>query len=463
MTADESKLHVVVVVLGDLGRSPRMQYHVLSLLTEGHSVSFVGYTGENLIPEILDQKYASQLQIVRFTAPKLKILKTYLLPIYFIWRIISLTLLLIYALFFKVSRRPSVDCLLVQNPPAVPLLAVAALYCRIFQAALVIDWHNLGYSMLAKRGFIRNLAQQYEKALAPVADGHLTVTKALKSFLLSDMNITADNISVLHDCPLGKFRLRTIKEQHRLLSRLDNTLRAACPQHWSTSFSSHQTLFTEEYDTGRYRPRRGRPALVVSATSYTRDEDIGLLVEAAKLLDQRIQQEQSRLTVLCVVTGKGALKEAYEYQISQLKLQHVAMTTLWLEPSDYPVFMACADLGVSLHTSTSGMDLPIKILDYFGCEVPVCAYQFPCLNELVQDDVNGRTFVTSEQLGQILWDLLEPLTKTPDAGNHDFGALKRYSLQVQGRLLWSENWPKNAWPVIEKAARNGRSIEKVGH
>ena len=121
-----------------------------------------------------------------------------------------------------------------------------------------------------------------------------------------------------------------------------------------------------------------------------------------------------------------------------------------VEPPDYPKLLACADLGVSLHTSTSGMDLPIKILDYFGCEVPVCAYQFECLHELVQDNVNGRTFTTAPQLATLLYDLLSPLAdaKRP-TGNHDFGKLKQYSLQIQGRALWSENWPKYAKPLLE--------------
>ncbi len=44
--ATKKSLHIVVVVLGDLGRSPRMQYHANSLLKQGHTVSFVGYHGE---------------------------------------------------------------------------------------------------------------------------------------------------------------------------------------------------------------------------------------------------------------------------------------------------------------------------------------------------------------------------------------------------------------------------------
>jgi beta-1,4-mannosyltransferase len=38
--------HVTLVVLGDIGRSPRMQYHALSFARNGYTVDFVGYDGK---------------------------------------------------------------------------------------------------------------------------------------------------------------------------------------------------------------------------------------------------------------------------------------------------------------------------------------------------------------------------------------------------------------------------------
>jgi beta-1,4-mannosyltransferase len=42
----EPKISVQVLVLGDIGRSPRMQYHAMSIAKHGGRVDIIGYKGD---------------------------------------------------------------------------------------------------------------------------------------------------------------------------------------------------------------------------------------------------------------------------------------------------------------------------------------------------------------------------------------------------------------------------------
>lgn len=45
------RTRVQVLVLGDIGRSPRMQYHALSIAKKGGYVDLIGYLGEYRIAQ----------------------------------------------------------------------------------------------------------------------------------------------------------------------------------------------------------------------------------------------------------------------------------------------------------------------------------------------------------------------------------------------------------------------------
>ena len=50
------KRRVTVLVLGDVGRSPRMQHHALSLADEGFSVDLLGFAGSQPFQRIRDNR-----------------------------------------------------------------------------------------------------------------------------------------------------------------------------------------------------------------------------------------------------------------------------------------------------------------------------------------------------------------------------------------------------------------------
>eukprot|EP00979_Chaetoceros_neogracilis_P008233 scaffold1829_cov289-Chaetoceros_neogracile.AAC.4 len=448
--------HVVVVVMGDLGRSPRMSYHALSLLEHGHCVSLIGYEGEDIMPQL--KLHGGLLQVIRFnpyTPPSW--IRKYALPLYYMFRIVGLAFGLTVATT-QIQGDP--DCVLVQNPPSLPLLMIAYCYCLIKERSakkkpgFVIDWHNLGFTMLKPKSMIRQLAYENEKMMSPYADGHLCVTKAMKEWLIGNFGIDGDKIFELYDRPPEFFRPTKAEVMHDLMKRLKSDMEKQSP--CLRVEETNRTLFTEvllQHGNRQIveRDDEDRPVLIVSSTSWTADEDFSILLRALGLLDRTIKENNIKFPrVVVIVTGKGPQKEMYKEQISQMHLEKVSILTLWLEASDYPKLLGCADLGVSLHTSTSDLDLPMKVLDMFGCEVPVCAVKFGCLDELVQDGVNGRVFSQTSGL-ELSEQFLHLLIEKRGDDKKITGDLAKFRGNIRGMTRWRENWKDQAHDMIMDA------------
>lgn len=138
--------------------------------------------------------------------------------------------------------------------------------------------------------------------------------------------------------------------------------------------STTTTLLTRRLDGKSVVWREDRVRLIVSSTSWTDDEDFSMLLDAVQEYERRSDASYPKL--LFVITGKGPLRQMYEEKISAMQLDRTRIVTAWLAAKDYPLLLGSADLGISLHTSSSGMDLPMKVVDMFGCGLPVCAVGF---------------------------------------------------------------------------------------
>jgi len=424
----------VVIVLGDLVRSPRAVLHATAMARAGATVHLVGFAELGWRPfgapaELRVWPLSDRQRGDHAARNRLPYTLTAA------WRAFGLLLELLWLVLWRIPRT---DVILVQNPPGVPTLAVAWLTARIRRSRLVIDWHNLTWAMLTMRVSPRHplvtAVSAYERFFGRRADLNLFVSRAMQVTLSQRWGMRG---VVFRDRPSQAFQIESEAERRAIRTRL--------------------------------LERLGEPpgsALVVSSTSWSADEDFDLLFEALTRYDAGskdpayVRQEAhagsrhptgageglARLVVL--ITGQGPLRADFEKRCSEAHFRSVGVHTAWLESGEYTRVLAAADLGVCLHRSASGLDLPMKVLDMFGAGLPVCALDYgPCLAELVQHGINGLLFRTSDELaGQLRTTLATYPDFSPTVDGLRAGVL-------QSRVgTWEDSWKNGVWPSLERIA-----------
>ncbi|KAI0562469.1 mannosyltransferase complex subunit Alg1 [Gracilaria domingensis] len=285
-------------------------------------------------------------------------------------------------LFAQASCLSTVACLpfgihhiILATPPALPLLPLLIILRPFYfpTSQIIVDVHNLAYTLSAQQNtnrYFLTLARLLELQSLRFVHHTWTVSSALAQFLRT-VGIKA---CVLRDLPSDVFtKLRkeplSDEERNSLMNRVQN----------------HATCFGPP-STGAKLP------LIVSSTSWTPDEDLSMLCESL------VQLDRSEENLRVVITGKGPLRAAFEKQLQLLRLQHVQVWLAWLPFHDYAALLSTAALGVSLHASSSALDLPMKAVDMLGTGLPVLALRYPCIHELVKDGRNGLLFGDSTRL-----------------------------------------------------------------
>jgi beta-1,4-mannosyltransferase len=412
-------MRAAIVALGDLGRSARMQYHAQALAASGVAVDLVGLEGTALPKRITDDP---RIRVHRIKMTRLRVGVGLHGSGYAVVGLID-ALRLSTRLWNILRRLGRPDIVLVQNPPAFPTLAVTWFSLHGRGIRFIIDWHNLGYTVLRLRlgrwHLGVRLARWFERRDARRVDANLCVSRALAAFLESRFGVT--NASVLYDRPASTFVPieRGAREQYR------------------------QALFA------RLGVHTGTVGFIVCPTSWTEDEDFDVIIDAVVRIEQRIRDWESRAgrrypNLVILVTGDGQRRAEFERRFAGLPARRIQLRARWLEPEDYPRVVGSADLGLCLHRSSSGLDIPMKIADLFGAGVPVLALDYgACLAERVRHGDNGLLFSTAEQLADILFDLFEQYP-------HDETRLERLraGARKSARPTWEEGWTIEARPVL---------------
>ncbi|XP_068765115.1 chitobiosyldiphosphodolichol beta-mannosyltransferase isoform X2 [Struthio camelus] len=394
---------VCVVVLGDLGRSPRMQYHALSLARHGRGVTLLGYLQTKPHSDVLGN---GNIRIVAIS--DLRPLQVGPKIFQYVVKVIAQAMQLLYTML-KIDQPSYV---LLQNPPGLPSIAVAWVVCLVWRSKLIIDWHNYGYTIMSlihgRNHLLVQIAKWYEKLFGRLSDYNFCVTNAMKEDLWEKCSIKA---VTLYDKPASYFKETPLELQHRLYMKLAKVYEPFKAQYVTESVNSsaERSAFTEMDDkNGCVIKTKGRPALLISSTSWTEDEDFSVLLKALEDYEQYINDGVKLPSLVCVITGS-------------------------------------ADLGVCLHKSSSGLDLPMKVVDMFGCCLPVCAIHFECLHELVKHNENGLIFRDSNELAEQLKMLFLEFP-TLEGKLHNF----RRNLRASKQLRWDESWDQTVLPLLRQ-------------
>ncbi|MFH4979613.1 hypothetical protein AB6A40_006322 [Gnathostoma spinigerum] len=472
--------NAVLVVLGDIGRSPRMCYHAKSLAEKNYRVQIVGYVDTLPFPAI-SKNPNIRLVGLRHPPDRISSLPSALM---LVLKCIWTFGVLLFALLFRVNWPLLI---LMQNPPGVPCMLACWMVARVKHAQFIIDWHNYTYSILRETygvedlrlerytdrisgriddqsGTInssnisdvrnRRMTKTERAALATVSatckkkrvverrkritliqrfiefayswegffgrrsDLNICVTHSMRRDLSDSWGIKS---ATLYDRPPASiFHKLSVEETHTVFWELANqseefkVFAENDPKVLDAMDGdfTEVTKFSYRDGDGIAFLRDDRPLILMSSTSWTEDEDFGLLLNALQSFDKVAglsgkSNPQTRLPhLICIITGRGPLKTYYMGRIEHLQMQNVQVITPWVDAEDYPRLLGSADIGVSLHTSTSGLDLPMKVVDMFGSGLPVLAKKFTCIGELVIDGQNGRLFDTSHEL----CDLIKSLT-----------------------------------------------------
>ena len=304
------------------------------------------------------------------------------------------------------------------------MIAIIVAYLR--NTHFIVDWHNFGGSILAMRlgdghPFVR-LYRLHDRALSRFATAHFTVTDVMTRVLQRDYGLST-NVLPLHDRPASHFQPMEPRERLPFLQGLSET-----------------NEFAESIEVGKTR-------LLISPTSWTPDEDFSILLDAlVRYSDLAMTSHPHLPEILVIATGKGPLQGQFLDEITKLrsqdKLEMVTIKTAWLSPEDYASLLGAADVGVSLHTSSSGLDLPMKVVDMFGAGLPVVGWSdYEAWPELVSEGRNGRGFKSSSQLQAILMQLF--------TGDGDEMQQLQQGAMREGSRRWDDEWDPIAGKLLE--------------
>ena len=345
---------------------------------------------------------------------------------------------------------PRPNFLILQNPPGIPSIYLARMVTFFRRSKFVIDWHNYGYTILQvnrRNKLIVQVAKIYEKFYGKTADLHFCVSDAMKVHLKENFGIEAIN---LPDRAMeGIFKRLELDESHLMFQEYFNP--KSKEENEITFINKGKVQFVED-----------RPILMLSSTSWTPDEDFNILLKAIvkteeKLIEFQKGKPKNLRKIIFIITGKlhcnigrGPERDKFMAKVKATNLRFFDIRSIWLKSDDYPKILGSFDLGICLHYSSSGYDLPMKVVDMFAARLPVMAIEYPTIRELVEDQHNGFLFKDESHLSNLMFEQIKNFNEKGFSEKID---LMRKNLADFSKMNWIRQWREIALPHIKKISK----------
>ena len=120
------------------GRSPRMQYHAICFAEQKYRVHLIGYQGSPLMSEIRDSSSIIIHYVPVFPSLFGEHFQAFL----------KLVTSGLYIILFCGLLLPRSERILIQNPPSIPTLFLLQVIRIVRRMQLIIDWHNLAFTLV---------------------------------------------------------------------------------------------------------------------------------------------------------------------------------------------------------------------------------------------------------------------------------------------------------------------------
>ncbi len=481
-------MKVVVIVVDEIGKCPRIIYHTRSLIRGGCKVDLCGYESSNDVnSNINTNSILSELKLH-------KNLHIHYLPINFykfpffstIKNFFSLNLHL-YKLLYNLRGS---DFILLQNPPSFPILSIIRFYVLFVSRStrVIIDWNDFDYiktnqklnsASSSKKLYTKPLIKfiEYYEWIFGKAFIHLTTSITMGHFLRHHFGVSGRRIIPLNDRPIDDFQPLSIEK----IDDFFNYLKQNNDVELNSLFKNFNKKNGDKLIT---------TSLITDLNTNLNDEieNFNVLIKGLKIYDDE-SQLQSKLkklpNLLIIIFYNNNNYIDYEKQINLQDFKNITIkflnsslnensktisTKKNLNYKKYLKILSLSDLYISFYKSFNGINIPIDLINISGCGIPIISISFLnknykkkslnylSISELIKDNINGIIIKQkfndndndndndilnlSVDLSNNLENLLSKKSKTKFLKKLKLGSIR------ESTIRWDEIWLSKIGPMF---------------